>query len=80
MIRWPDKIPLLYYAYHIMVGLGTIFIALLGAGGLQAWRGWLYDIEAGALGADAARRFPISPRPPAGSPRRSAGSHGSYMG
>jgi cytochrome d ubiquinol oxidase subunit I len=27
---WPDNIPLLYYAYHIMVGLGTIFIAIMG--------------------------------------------------
>jgi len=26
---WPDNIPLLYYSYHIMVGLGTIFIAVL---------------------------------------------------
>ncbi len=26
---WPDNIPLLYYSYHIMVGLGTIFIAIL---------------------------------------------------
>ena len=32
--RWPDNIPLLYYSYHIMVGLGTIFIARHGAGGL----------------------------------------------
>ena len=23
---WPDKIPLVYFAYHIMVGLGTMFI------------------------------------------------------
>jgi len=28
--RWPTNIPLLYYAYHIMVGLGTIFIAIMG--------------------------------------------------
>ncbi len=27
---WPDNVPLVYYAYHIMVGLGTIFIAVLG--------------------------------------------------
>ena len=27
----PDHIPLLYYSYHIMVGLGTIFIAILRA-------------------------------------------------
>src|SRR5262249_14763698 len=26
---WPDNIPLLYYAYHIMVGLGTFFIAIM---------------------------------------------------
>lgn len=31
---WPDNIPLLYYAYHIMVGLGTIFGATLA---LAAW-------------------------------------------
>jgi len=26
--QWPDNIPLLYYSYHIMVGLGTVFIAI----------------------------------------------------
>lgn len=26
----PDNIPALYYSYHIMVGLGTIFIAIMG--------------------------------------------------
>lgn len=26
---WPDNIPLLYYSYHIMVGLGTIFILIM---------------------------------------------------
>lgn len=31
----PDNIPLLYYAYHIMVGLGTIFVAVLS---LACWR------------------------------------------
>lgn len=29
---WPDNIPLLYYSYHIMVGLGTIFIAVMSIG------------------------------------------------
>ena len=33
--EWPQNIPLLYYAYHIMVGLGTFFIAVLA---LAAWR------------------------------------------
>jgi cytochrome d ubiquinol oxidase subunit I len=27
--HWPDNIPLLYYAYHIMVGLGTILTGVL---------------------------------------------------
>ncbi len=27
--KQPDNIPLLYYSYHIMVGLGTIFIAVM---------------------------------------------------
>ena len=35
---WPDNIPLLYYAYHVMVGLGTIFIALM-AGSAALLRG-----------------------------------------
>ncbi|WP_208527752.1 cytochrome ubiquinol oxidase subunit I [Methylacidiphilum caldifontis] len=26
---WPDNIPLVYYAYHIMVGLGTIFSVIM---------------------------------------------------
>jgi cytochrome bd ubiquinol oxidase subunit I len=31
--RWPDSVPLVYYAYHIMVGLGTVLlvVALLAA-------------------------------------------------
>jgi cytochrome d ubiquinol oxidase subunit I len=35
--RWPSSVPLVYYAYHIMVGLGTILfaIALLGAAMLR---------------------------------------------
>jgi cytochrome bd ubiquinol oxidase subunit I len=39
---WPDNIPLLYYAYHIMVGLGTIFIAILAICAFKLWRGTLY--------------------------------------
>jgi cytochrome bd ubiquinol oxidase subunit I len=27
---WPDNIELLYYSFHIMAGLGTIFIGLMG--------------------------------------------------
>ena len=41
--QWPDNIPLLYYAYHIMVGLGTIFIAISAIAGLLLWRNQLYN-------------------------------------
>ena len=39
--RWPDNIELLYYAFHIMVGLGTLFILLAGVATLQLIRGKL---------------------------------------
>jgi cytochrome d ubiquinol oxidase subunit I len=39
----PTNIPLLYYSFHIMVGLGTIFIALMSVAAIWLWRGWLYD-------------------------------------
>jgi cytochrome d ubiquinol oxidase subunit I len=39
---WPDNIPLLYYAYHVMVGLGTIFIAVYLTALVLLWKGWLY--------------------------------------
>jgi cytochrome d ubiquinol oxidase subunit I len=38
---WPDNIELLYYSFHIMITLGTIFIALMGLATLQNWRGRL---------------------------------------
>jgi cytochrome d ubiquinol oxidase subunit I len=43
---WPDNIPLLYYSYHIMVGLGTIFIAIMLIAVLLLWRHKLYDSRA----------------------------------
>jgi len=39
---WPQNIPLLYFAYHIMVGLGTIFIAVMGLSALLLWRKALF--------------------------------------
>ena len=38
----PTNIPLLYYSYHIMVGLGTIFIAIALVGGFFLWRGTIW--------------------------------------
>jgi cytochrome d ubiquinol oxidase subunit I len=40
--RWPDNIPLLYYSYHIMVGLGTIFIAITVSAVFLLWRNRLF--------------------------------------
>ncbi len=34
----PDNIPALYYSYHIMVGLGTIFIGIMGLAAFFLWR------------------------------------------
>jgi cytochrome d ubiquinol oxidase subunit I len=40
--QWPDNVPLLYYAYHIMVGLGTIMAAVMALSAFLLWRGSLY--------------------------------------
>jgi cytochrome d ubiquinol oxidase subunit I len=39
----PDSIALLYYSYHIMVGLGTIFIAIMALALLLLWRKLLFQ-------------------------------------
>lgn len=39
---WPTNIPLLYYSYHIMVGLGTIFIAIMVIAAWMLWRKILF--------------------------------------
>ena len=39
---WPDNIELLYFSYHIMVGLGTLFIAILVIAAWKLFRGTLY--------------------------------------
>src|SRR5436853_6770808 len=41
--NWPTNIPLLYYAYHIMAGLGTIFVLVMALAMLQQLRGRLYS-------------------------------------
>jgi cytochrome d ubiquinol oxidase subunit I len=41
--QWPDNIPLLYYCYHIMVGLGTIFIAIMVVAAWLLWRGKIFE-------------------------------------
>jgi cytochrome d ubiquinol oxidase subunit I len=40
---WPQNIPLLYYSYHIMVGLGTAFIAIMVISVVLLWGGRLFQ-------------------------------------
>jgi cytochrome d ubiquinol oxidase subunit I len=39
---WPDNVELLYYAYHVMVGLGTLLTAVMALSALLLWRGVLF--------------------------------------
>jgi cytochrome d ubiquinol oxidase subunit I len=40
---WPDNIELLYYAYHVMAGLGTIFIGIMSLSTFFLWRRTLHE-------------------------------------
>jgi cytochrome d ubiquinol oxidase subunit I len=35
---WPDNIELLYYSFHLMITLGTIFIGVMAFASFQDWR------------------------------------------
>ena len=41
--QWPTTLPLLYYSYHIMAGLGTYFVLLMVVAALLLWRRKLYS-------------------------------------
>jgi len=41
--QWPSTLPLLFYSYHIMAGLGTYFVALMALAAWLLWRGKLYE-------------------------------------
>ncbi len=41
--EWPDNVELLYYAYHIMAGLGTFFIGIMGLALFYLWRETLHE-------------------------------------
>ena len=43
--EWPDNIPLLYYSYHAMVGLGTLFVAVMMLSVLMLWRNKLFQAK-----------------------------------
>jgi cytochrome d ubiquinol oxidase subunit I len=41
--QWPSPLPLLFYSYHIMAGLGTYFALLMMVAAFLLWRGKLFD-------------------------------------
>jgi cytochrome d ubiquinol oxidase subunit I len=41
--QWPTNIPLLYFAYHIMAGLGTLFVLVMAIAAMLLWRGRLIE-------------------------------------
>lgn len=55
---WPDNIPLLYYSYHIMVGLGTLFIALMALAAFLLWRKRLFTTRPALWALMLATPFP----------------------
>ena len=44
--QWPSALPLLFYAYHIMAGLGTWFVLIMLASGFLLWRRTLFTTRA----------------------------------
>src|SRR5277367_6343037 len=38
---WPDNVELLYYSFHLMITLGSIFIVLMAYATFETWRGRL---------------------------------------
>lgn len=41
----PDNVPALYYSYHIMVGLGTIFIGIMALAAFLLWRKTVFSFK-----------------------------------
>ena len=55
---WPP-IDLMYYAYHVMVGLGTIFAGIAGLCALFLWRKRLFQDASAAMAVVARDAFPV---------------------
>src|SRR5579864_4518676 len=41
--QWPSPLPLLFYSYHIMAGLGTYFALIMVVAAVLLWRGKLFE-------------------------------------
>ncbi|WP_422923468.1 cytochrome ubiquinol oxidase subunit I [Singulisphaera sp. PoT] len=44
--EWPSSVELVYYSYHIMAGLGTLFIGVMGLSAFLLYRGKLEQTRA----------------------------------
>ena len=44
--QWPDNIPLLYFSYHIMLGIGTLLILIMLVCVWSLWRAHLFNNRA----------------------------------
>jgi cytochrome d ubiquinol oxidase subunit I len=77
--EWPDNLELLYYSYHVMVGLGTIFIAILAISAFLLYRSALFRLRAMLWVLMLALPFPLTTRLD-GSPPKSVASLGSFTG
>lgn len=42
---WPDHVPLVYYSYHIMVGLGTIYIGVMVLAAYALYWGVIFQLR-----------------------------------
>jgi cytochrome d ubiquinol oxidase subunit I len=56
---WPQFVPLVYYSYHIMAGLGTLFICLMALAAFFLWRGTLFQRRWLLWGLMLAMPFPF---------------------
>jgi len=43
--QWPTNIPLLYFAYHVMAGLGTLFVAIMAVSAFLLWKRRLFQTK-----------------------------------
>jgi cytochrome d ubiquinol oxidase subunit I len=57
--QWPQFVPLVYYSYHIMAGLGTMFIGLMTLSAFFLWKRTLFTRRWLLWGLMLAMPFPF---------------------
>jgi cytochrome d ubiquinol oxidase subunit I len=56
--EWPDNIELLYFSYHVMVGLGTLLFAIMAGAAVLLWKNRLERTRAALWALMLAFPFP----------------------